>query len=387
MTGAAVVHSDLRHSAEAGVALGSEIRAKLGGHSPDALVVFASPQHDFPALLHAVHDSCEPEILVGCSSAGEFTSHRQGEGLVSAVALRSSEMRFSAGLGRGLRQDRQEAAEAVVRSFQRNENAYRYRSALVLTDALAGHADDLVERLTLLTGGAYSFFGGGAGDDGLFNKTHVFLGTEVVTDAVVALEILSEKPIGIGVRHGWTPMSKPLRVTESVGMQIISLNAAPAVEAFREHAFSTDQRFEEAHPMPFFLHNVLGIDTGSGHKLRVPLGVAPDGSVACAAEVPSGSLACVMHATVASAADAAAQATKDALAQVQHHTPKVAFFFDCVATRLRLGKEFGVEMRAIADALGGVEFVGFNSYGQVARREGQFNGFHNCTAVVCVISE
>jgi hypothetical protein len=44
-------------------------------------------------------------------------------------------------------------------------------------------------------------------------------------------------------------------------------------------------------------------------------------------------------------------------------------------------------MQAISEVLRGAEFVGFNSYGQIARREGQFSGFHNCTAVVCVIPE
>ena len=46
-----------------------------------------------------------------------------------------------------------------------------------MTDALAGHTDALVEELTLATGGNYRFFGGGAGDDGRFQKTHVFAGT------------------------------------------------------------------------------------------------------------------------------------------------------------------------------------------------------------------
>ena len=30
-------------------------------------------------------------------------------------------------------------------------------------------------------------------------------------------------------------------------------------------------------------------------------------------------------------------------------------------------------------------YVGCNTHGQIARAEGQFGGFHNCTAVVCVL--
>ena len=40
---------------------------------------------------------------------------------------------------------------------------------------------------------------------------------------------------------------------------------------------------------------------------------------------------------------------------------------------------------AVADALGSSNFAGCNTYGQIARAEGQFSGFHNCTAVVFVI--
>ena len=69
------------------------------------------------------------------------------------------------------------------------------------------------------------------------------------------------------------------------------------------------------------------------------------------------------------------------------YRPKVSLFFDCVATRLRLGSAFGGELSAVATALGDTEYAGCNTYGQIARAEGQFSGFHNCTAVVCVIPE
>jgi hypothetical protein len=76
-----------------------------------------------------------------------------------------------------------------------------------------------------------------------------------------------------------------------------------------------------------------------------------------------------------------------ALERLNGHKPNVAIFFDCVATRLRMGGEFGLELDSLKRALGGAGFAGCNTYGQVARAEGQFGGFHNCTAVVCVIPE
>jgi hypothetical protein len=388
MTDSTVVYTDLIDSTEAGNLLGTKILEELDGHSPDALIVFASSRHDYSKLLEAVKAACRPKVMIGCSSAGEFTSEAQGESSASAVALRSSEMQFSAGLGRNLRADREAAARDLVSAFKGPGNhSYLYRSALVLTDALAGYSDDLIESLNLMTAGTYTLFGGGAGDDAQFTRTHVFYGTEAVPDAAVALEILSNKPLGVGVSHGWIPAGAPLRVTEADGMRLVSLNAAPAIEIFQEHAAATGQTLDLDNPISFFLHNIIGIDTGSGHKLRVPLAVNPDGSVTCAADIPVGATVHIMSVTGASSADAAESATIAALEQLNGNQPKVALFFDCVATRLRMGKEFGLEMEALKNVLGTTKYAGCNTYGQIARSERQFSGFHNCTAVVCVIPE
>ncbi|HEV7923549.1 MAG TPA: FIST N-terminal domain-containing protein [Thermoanaerobaculia bacterium] len=388
MTQSTVVFTKETNSAAAGKDLGQRLRSGLSNQAPDAVILFASSQHQYASLLQSVHDSCSPGVLVGCSSAGEFISGERGEGSASAVGIRSGSMRFTAAIGRNLREDRRSAAEQIAASFHGlSTHQYPHRAALVLADALAGYTDDFIEQLSLATLGNYSFFGGGAGDDARFAKTDVFCGTEAVTDAAVALEILSMKPIGVGVSHGWVVASEPLRVTEANGSTLISLNAAPAVEAFEEHAQQTGQQFDRNDPIPFFLHNVLGIDTGAGYKLRVPLAVLPDGSLGCASDVPAGATVRIMKTTSQSAAEAAMSAATSALGQMRGTRPEVALFFDCVATRLRMGGEFGVEMEALQSALGDVQYAGCNTYGQIARAEGQFSGFHNCTATVALLPE
>jgi hypothetical protein len=52
-----------------------------------------------------------------------------------------------------------------------------------------------------------------------------------------------------------------------------------------------------------------------------------------------------------------------------------------------MGKDFDFEVDAVREALGGAPLAGCNSIGQFARGPRQFSGFHNCTAVVCVIPE
>ena len=375
-------------SEAAGRALGQSMRTAFAGAAADAVIVFASARHDYAKLLKALCEEAGTDVVVGSSSAGEFTQDHVGEGQVSAMGLRSSDMRFAIGVGRAISRDPTTAAAQVVSSFQGlRDGAAPYRSALVMTDALAGHTDALVEELTLCTAGNYRFFGGGAGDDGLFQKTHVFAGRQALSDAVVALEILSDKPVGIGVAHGWEPAGPGLRVTESDGMKLVSLNGLPAFDAFNDHAQRTGQTFDRASPMSFFLHNVLGIKGPQGYRLRVPLSVQEDGSVTCAADVPEGSLVHVMKTSNESGLQAARAATTAALHALEGHRPGAAIVFDCVATRLRMGGVFQDELAACARLLAPAGFVGCNTYGQIARAEGQFGGFHNCTAVVCVLPD
>ncbi len=380
-----VVYTEAAASRSAGEDLGRQIKSGLGGEVADAVILFVSPRYEAGELVQGVMQTSGVTLIVGCSSAGEFTDQTQGEGKACAVAFRSSSLQFAAGIGRGIGKSRKTAAADMVRNFRcGQQSSNEYCAALILTDALAGHADELIEELTLTTGGSHQFFGGGAGDDANFKHTQVFLGTEVAHDAAVALEIISERPIGIGVRHGWSPASSPMRVTEANGAVLTSLNATPILEVYQEYAEATGQKFDRADPMPFFLHNILGIDTGDGYKLRVPLAVNPDGSILLAAEIPEGVTVNIMSTDSASAREAASKATIAAVEQLHGHPPGVALFFDCVATRLRMGREFGNELEALKEVLGPIQFAGCNTYGQVARTAGQFNGFHNCTAVVCV---
>ncbi len=388
MTDIAIASTD-RLDAAAGDFLGAEIRKQLNG-SPDAVIVFAAPENDFSKLLSSLGKCAGTTTIVGCSSAGEFTNTGSGNGQSCAIALRSPNMKFAATVGSNLSKDRKGAATQMSQNFTGMKSAeFKHRAAIVFLDALAGHSDDLVDQLTISTAGTYRFVGGGAGDNAKFEKTFVFCGTEAYSDAAVAMEVLSQKPLGIGARHGWSAASEPLRVTDSDASSVKTFNIAPAIEAFQDHADATHQDFDPENPLPFFLHNVVGVKTEHGHKLRVPLGVSSDGGVITAAEVPSGSTACIMSTGSDSASNAAAEATRDAVKQVQDagNTPKAALFFDCVATRLRLGSDFDNELDAVGNELHGVPFAGFNSYGQIVRSEGQFSGFHNCTAVVCVFPD
>jgi hypothetical protein len=357
-----------------------------GGGALRAIILFAAPTYDHAAMLRTLRARLPEAVVIGASSAGEFANDERGEGMATALALSGDDFDVAATCAREISRDPARAARELVSGF-RGVSDLRpgYRSALVMTDALAGHADRLVDELTLATAGLYQFFGGGAGDNAQFQRTTVFCQGDVMSDAAAVLEIISDKPIGVGVAHGWEPASPPLRVTAADGLRVISLNGLPAAEAFQTHARETGQALDPGAPIPFFLHNILGIEAAGAHRLRVPLAIQDDGSVVCAAEIPPNALVRIMRSNHLSTVKAAETAADAALAALGEHKPQAALFFDCVATRLRMGQGFGREVSAVQARLGGVDLMGCNTHGQIARAEGQFGGFHNCTAVVCVL--
>lgn len=381
-------HSALSQPAAAGEELGTLVKDGLGGEPPDVAIVFASSIYAYEDLLKSIDATCHPRIMVGCSSAGEFAGRRSGTQSASILAIRSGEMQFRAVVGHGLAVDPKQAAQSCVAELAGMQRIdYPHRTMLVLTDALAGYVDELINHINIESGASYQIFGGGAGDDAQFSATHVFHGTRALHDTVVMLEILSHRAIGIGAAHGWEPKGERLRVTHAEHNRVYSLNALPLDEVFAEYAAQTGQKFDPTDPMPFFLNNVVGIEENDGYKLRVPLNLHDDGSVSFAAEIPTGAVVRLMGATTGSTCDAASIAAQAAKNALDGAAIGCALVFDCAATRLRLGQAFDDELRAVEMTLGSDNYVGCNTYGQIVRVHGQFSGFHNCTAVVCIFPD
>ncbi len=87
-TDSITVYTDIADSTKAGKYVADQIRAGLKNQPADAVIIFASSKYDYEELLGVIKKHAAPALIVGCSSAGEFTNQQQGEGSVSAIALR-----------------------------------------------------------------------------------------------------------------------------------------------------------------------------------------------------------------------------------------------------------------------------------------------------------
>src|SRR5687767_4656591 len=117
MTQTTTALSNEPDSARAGEMLGAHIRNAFDGQSPDAIILFASSQHDYDALLKSLARSSGTTTIVGSSSAGEFSHDSSGVGQVSVLAIRSPSIRFRVGLGREVGRDAAAAARQAASAF------------------------------------------------------------------------------------------------------------------------------------------------------------------------------------------------------------------------------------------------------------------------------
>ena len=102
MTQSIVVFTEINDGANAGQELAQKIKNKFGDITPDVVIVFASSIYDYSAFLSELKIGCNPKLLVGSSSAGEFTSNDFGTDSACAIAIQSTDLKFTAGLKENL---------------------------------------------------------------------------------------------------------------------------------------------------------------------------------------------------------------------------------------------------------------------------------------------
>jgi len=280
-----------------------------------------------------------------------------------------------------------------------------HETAFVLVDAYASRVEEFVGELFDTYGVEVTFVGGGAGClDGPCGPS-VFTHQGTISDgAVVASTPLAS---AVGVEHGWEEVAGPLRVTDSDGRTVHSLDGEPAAERYRaivaEHAGESpdpESFFEFAKGYPFGISRV-----GGETVVRDPYAVS-DGSVDCFGAVPEGEFVHVLHGDrrrLVAAARAARADTVDDTAEgsgepgrdspdggiagesLDHDSVgSPSFVFDCVSRVRYLGEAFAEELAAVVDGDGST--VGASTLGEIADDDGRLE-YHNKATVVARLSD
>jgi hypothetical protein len=361
---------------------GAQARAAAVAGRADlrALIVFASASLDLESVLAGIAPGAVP--LVGCTTAGEIGSSGPADQSVVVMALGGEGFVVSSAVATGLSGRLREAGAEVASCIELLPER-PYRTLMLLTDGKAGNQREIVRGAYDVAGSVIPLVGGGAGTDA--EITFQFHGDRVLRDAIVAIAIGSDAPLGIGVRHGWRRVGEPLLVTRSTDARVFTLNDRPALDVYLERFDApTDPaeftRFARTHPLG------LARRSGEDHVRVVADADFEDGSLGMFAEVPQGAIAWCLEGDADSVLQATDSACHAALAPLAGEPPLGVLAFDCIARRDVLGAD-GIrrEVARIGEVCGGSPVAGFYTFGEIARTRG-VNGFHNQTLVVLALA-
>ena len=355
-------------------------------HSPQLLIAFAAPRYNLEQLGGILSDRLPDCAVIGCTTSGEIAA---GSALTQSLvlwALGGTGVRVSTGCGQsdgqGLRQAAVEAAGCLEKLERR-----KHTVMVLLSDGLGGDQMEVVR-------GAYDaanidvpLVGGCAGDYLAMRQTRQLHGRRAMSGAVVAAAITSDRPLGVGVSHGWTPTSEPMLVTESRNTLLTSLDDQPALDVYLNFfdpppAVREDPQafadFAAVHPIGIRRRDRIEMRHITGFDLS-------QRALVMVAEVPQGALAFLTQGDYSSVLEAAAESASSAVEALGETKPAGLLLFDCVSRRSIFGeRHVQEETELISRCSGGAPMAGFYTYGEIARTKGS-GGFHNQTLVTLAI--
>lgn len=364
----------------------------------DLAIVFASPAYDQAQMLAGVRSVTKDALIVGASTAGEIvTAGPLRKHSVAVMLVSSDTVRFAAAADTTIALNARTAGAAAARVVKQRLGE-SLKALLMFPDVLTGNGAEIVRGVLDAVGPHFPVMGGAAGDDFQFAKTYQYLDGDALSGAIVALGLAGDVKIGVGVKHGWIPVGKPLFVTRSEGAVLHELDGKPAISIYEEYFGEEEaKRLKEETLAKLAVTYPLGMRLeGSDEMLiRDPLSVDAHGSITCAAEIPEGSEIQLMVGSREEAVQVAREAASFALQQIADSKPKAVVIFNCIARSKLFGERSGEEITAIQEVVGpDVPLIGFYTYGEQAPLGGEVRNlercnpaFHNETVVICVLGD
>ena len=258
-----------------------------------------------------------------------------------------------------------------------------YETAFVFVDAYSDNIQQFIKSLFRTYSVELNFIGGGAGTLEMEQRPCLFTNDGVVEDSAVVAAV--ETPVTLGVKHGWSEIAGPFRVTDADGSKLRGLDGRPAFSVYEsvvtEHTgteVASDDFFETAKAHPF------GIARMDGEQIvRDPFEVTETDGLNCFGDIPEGEFVHVLEGEPDSLIDAARRAGQ--AARESDATVDGLFFFDCISRVLYLEDEFERELSAVASD--DTPMIGALTIGEIANDGYGHLDYYNKTAVVGAAEE
>jgi hypothetical protein len=385
------------NSASAATAAAQSIADAFAQHPLRVVVVYASVNHDQPAILRAIRSTLGKVIpIVGCSVQGAAAEGRVLEEgyLLGVMGLGGSSLEVAVAVERDLQSD----ARAQGQSLAKQIRACLLGEPVVtvlLYDPLC-NAD--VERLIHGFNDEIDcpLIGGGAGQPfGPISRTFQYWQDEVLGHGAVALALSGPFSQEIGVCHGTSPTGLDMVVTRTDGNCLIEIDGRPAAEVWQEVIGCS---LDEIGNQEFVSNWAIGIQravpsSSGGQELlyfvRAAFGFdAKRGGLVVQAAIPEGTRIMLHHRTSRAVVEGTAAMARDLAARLKGRRPWAVMGFECGArTSPFLGEAETLKenLTLQRDVAPDVPWLGMMAWGEIAPVGGK-PAFHNYTYPLLVLA-
>ncbi len=142
----------------------ADAKRTLGSATPSLVVAFASTAQPLASVMAPLAEAFRDAVLVGASTAGEFTERGDAKHSTSLFAV-AGDYKVFAGMGTGLKRSPERAVEQALQGLPREVSGYPHRTAILLLDPLAGNGEEATLIASSMLGADVRLAGGAAGDD------------------------------------------------------------------------------------------------------------------------------------------------------------------------------------------------------------------------------
>lgn len=346
---------------------------------PSLVLIFGTrAQLDGPALGQLAERVPQNRIF-GCSTAGQIDGISVVDDAIVATSVwfdRVHHVAVSGSAASG--SDFQRFGEALARRLPVGGLTH----VLVFCDGTRVNGAQLIEGLVAGLPPGVTVSGGLAGDGESLAVTTVVHEGVPATGTISVLGLYGPLQVRMGTLSGWIPFGPSRRVTASTGGVLRELDGESALDVYKRYLgpFAADL------PRSGLLFPLLVEPPEGTGVARLILDVDLVGdSVTFAGDVPVGSTARLMHASLERLIEGATGAARSAFLE----GATLALVVSCVGRRMVLKQRTEEELEAVREVLGeGTALAGFYSYGELAPSvAGQPCQLHNHTMTITTFAE
>lgn len=351
------------------------------GQDPGLVLIFPTGVLDPQEVATQAQAAAGDARVAGMTGTGAITRKGAIETGCSAVAFGSS---LPVGVGTSTSSDPRAAGRSAAAQALFGVNLDGSHAALLLfVDSESGDQAEIVAGAYEIAGGRIPLAGGAAGGQARAQ----FADGEALSGSVVAVALVSQTPIGVGIAHGCVRRGAPSLVTRSRGPVVLQLDGRPAETVYLEKLGMGDVPLSDADFEAIAMAHPLAQPELRGDvRPRYVRGRALGGGLVCATSIEANAPVDVCEHEPGAIVRSATAAVDEALRQLSGPAEAV-LLFDCAARSAWFGNPLAArEVESIISSFGdpAPALAGVYTRGEIGRIRGA-KGDRNYSLVVVAV--